>query len=203
MGSAGKRAFERRKSEKPQVHRYLPATIYQATTKAKAQAHRDPHSRGKSMGTTAAAPSSACAQSPRPLNTGRRERAEGNGEKPKTLTGCLRGGAKADIGALEMPARYGPPAALRCALGCGFSALGFDVAAEGLACGSAPRFLNFPSFGGLFDPPFSVFGDLKLKLRVWRPQERGAPGLRGVLGGQGSPWRCATLSSLPSSVRAS
>ena len=35
MGSAGKRALERRKSEKPQVHRYLPATIYQATTKAK------------------------------------------------------------------------------------------------------------------------------------------------------------------------
>ena len=135
------------------------------------------------MGTTAAAPSSSCAQPPRPLNTGRRERAEGNGEKPKTLTGCLRGGAKAEIGALEMPARYGPPAALRCALGCGLSALGLRVAAEGLVWGSAPRFLNFPAFGGLFDPPFSVFDDLKLKLRVWRPQERGAPGLRGVRGG--------------------
>lgn len=61
---------------------------------SKAQARRDPHARGKSMGTTAAAPSSARAQPPRPLNTGRRERAEGNGEKPKTLTGCLRGGAK-------------------------------------------------------------------------------------------------------------
>lgn len=35
MGSAGKRAFERRKSEKPKVHRYRPASIYQATTKAK------------------------------------------------------------------------------------------------------------------------------------------------------------------------
>ena len=59
-------------------------------------------------------------------------------EAPKTLTGCLRGGAKADIAALEMPARYGPPAALCCALGCGLSALGFDVAAEGLVCVLGP-----------------------------------------------------------------
>ena len=109
------------------------------------------------MGTTAAAPSCTCAQPPRPLTTGRRERAAGNDEKPKTLTGCLRGGGKADIRALELPAHGGPPAALRCALGCGLSALGFEVDAEGVVWGFGPWFISSPSFGGLFDHPFALF----------------------------------------------
>lgn len=82
---------EKRKTQSTPIP---PCLHLSSHDQSKAQARRDPHARGKSMGTTAAAPSSARAQPPRPLNTGRRERAEGNGEKPKTLTGCLRGGAK-------------------------------------------------------------------------------------------------------------
>lgn len=121
---------------------------------SKAQAHRDPYARGKSKGTTATAPSCTCAQAPRPLTTGRRERAGGNDEKPKTLTGCLRGGGKADIRALELPAHDGPPAALRCALGCGLSALGSTWLLKEWSGALAPGSLVPPHLGASLITPF-------------------------------------------------
>lgn len=144
MGSAGKRAFERRKSEKPKVHRYRPASIYQATTKAKPKPAETLTPGEKVWG-----PQQPLLPLPVPSPRGPSTQGEGRGQRgmvkslKRSLDVCVvepsrhRGSGDA--------ARYGPPAALSCALGCGLSALGFDVAAEGLVWGSAPTpFLNFP-----------------------------------------------------------
>lgn len=82
------------------------------------------------MGMTAAAPS-ACAHPLIPLTTGRRERAGGNDENPKTLTGCLRGGVKADIHALKCLHAVSHWWLFTALLGVD-SVLEFNMAAEGL-----------------------------------------------------------------------
>lgn len=75
-------------------------------------------------------------------------------------------GVEADILALELPLHSWATMALRCALECGLSVLGFDVATEGRV-GLWPPFHNLPLLGGLFEPPPLAcidFGDLELEL---------------------------------------
>lgn len=108
MGSAGMKRLRDGKTKKPKYTDYaLPPSIKPRPKRS--QSPPRPSRQGKSMGTGSCSFLFPC--SPQARSTGRRERAEGNVVKSlkRSLDVCVEEPKR--HGALEMPARYEPPAA--------------------------------------------------------------------------------------------
>lgn len=193
-GAQGSERLRDGKNEKPKVHRYRPASIYQATTKAKPKPTETLTPGEKVWGPQQLLLPLTV---PSPQAPQHREKGEGRGEcgeKPKTLTGCLRGGAKADMGLWRCPratshrrlfaARWGVDSA-------GVWTLRWDSTwlAKDWSAALPPISLISPNLEASLIPLSCLWQPEANAASVETPGMRcarcPAPGLMGVLGGQG------------------
>lgn len=103
-GGWGAQGSERlRESETSKTHRHRPASIHHAMAKAKPETTETLTPGEKAWGLQQPL-LSLPVPSPEAPDHGEKGEGRGSDEKPKTLTGGLRGGVKADIRSLELPA---------------------------------------------------------------------------------------------------